>query len=115
LKTCRGGTDVTHDCSCNQLCGGIWPSDTCTAACLAPDAAHVCLCAPQAHPYFGYCRSVRGAVPRLAPAAPPRAPPPTRAPPPRATRAPRPQRRSRATRADPQYVPDSDEDYDDDE
>jgi hypothetical protein len=124
VKTCRGGTDVTHDCSCNQLCGGIWPSDTCTAACLAPDAAHMCLCAPQAHPYFGYCRSVRGAVPRLAPAPPPptRAPPPPRAPrappraPPRATRAPRAPRRGRGSRAsDPQYVPDSDEDYDDDE
>jgi hypothetical protein len=110
VKTCRG-VDVTHGCSCKQLSGGWFPSSTCTAACLAPDAAHVCICGEYGHGAYQYCRSVSGAVPRLAPAPPP----PPRAPP-RATRAPRAPRRSRGSRAsDPQYVPDSDEDYDDDE
>ncbi|CAH0370491.1 unnamed protein product [Pelagomonas calceolata] len=112
VKTCRGGDDVVHACTCEALVKGAWlDSRSHTAPCKAPDAAHVCVCGPQAHPYYEYCRSVRGAVPRLAQAPPPRAPPP-----PRATRAPRAPRRGRGSRpSDPQYVPDSDEDYDDDE
>ena len=49
VKTCRG-VDVTHDCSCKQLSGGIWPSSTCTAACLAPRRRARALCGPSGAP-----------------------------------------------------------------